>query len=43
MKNYDKNKKSSYKYMQCKQFVWMGNVSKIVCRWFRIEKKYAKI
>ena len=33
MKNYDKNKESSYVF-RCKQFAWMRNVSKIVCRWF---------
>ena len=32
VKNYDKNKESSY--FQYLQFVWMGNVSKIICRWF---------
>ena len=28
MKNYDKNKELSY--IQCEQFMWIGNV----CRWF---------
>ena len=35
MKNYDKNKKIIiYSIFSSKQFVWMGNVSKIVCKWF---------
>ena len=32
MNNYDKNKESSYiQYLWA--FVWMGNVSNVVCRW----------
>ena len=32
MKNYYKNIGSSYLHaFRCKQFVWMGNVSKITC------------
>ena len=35
MKNYDKNIESSYlMYFRCKQFAWMGNVSKIDFKWF---------
>ena len=34
MKNYDENKESSYSVFRCKQFVWVGNVSKIAFRWF---------
>ena len=36
MKNYHKNIDSSYlTYLEtiCKQFVWMGNVSKITSKW----------
>ena len=29
MKNYDKNKESSF---TCKQFLWIGNVSKNACK-----------
>ena len=29
MKNYDKNIESSYLIFRCKQFVWLGNISKI--------------
>ena len=32
MKNYDKRLIVSY-LVRCKQFVWMGNVSKISCKW----------
>ena len=34
MKIYDKNIESSYLMYLCKQFVWMGNVSKITRRRF---------
>ena len=35
MKNYDKNIESSYLvYLICKEFIWMGNVSKITNRRF---------
>ena len=35
MKNYDKNKESSYiQFLDAKQFVWRSNVSKIVSKWF---------
>ena len=34
MKKHDKNKESPYSVFRCKQFVWMGYVSKIACRWF---------
>ena len=27
-----------YSIFRCKQFIWMGNVSKIVCRWLQMEK-----
>ena len=33
IKNYDKNTLISHAF-RCKQFVWMDNVSKIVCNWF---------
>ena len=32
MKNYDKNKNTSV--FECKQFVWIGNVLIIACKWF---------
>ena len=32
MKNYDKRVIISY-LVRCKQFVWMGHVSKISCKW----------
>ena len=32
MKNYDKNRKASV--FECKQFVWIGNILKIACKWF---------
>ena len=35
MKNFNKDIISSYlMYLDCKQFVWMGDVSKITCEWF---------
>ena len=34
MKNFDKSKESSYSVFRSKRFVWMGNVSKITCKWF---------
>ena len=35
MNNYDKNKESSYiQYLDAKQLIWLGNVSKITCKWF---------
>ena len=34
MKNYDKNRIIIYSVARYKQFVWMGDVSKISCRWF---------
>ena len=38
MKNYDKQKILIYSILRFKQFVWMGNVSKIACRWFQMKK-----
>ena len=32
MKNYDKKVIIS-NIFRCKQFIWMGNVSKITCKW----------
>ena len=32
MKNYDRDKESFYIF-RCKQSIWMGNVSKITCKW----------
>ena len=45
MKNYDKSIEPSYlTYLDaCKQFVWMGNVSKITCEWFYMGKKFIRI
>ena len=35
MKNYEKKQRIIvYSIFRCKQFVWMGNASKIACRWF---------
>ena len=35
IKNYNKDMISSYlMYLDCKQFVWMGDISKITCEWF---------
>ena len=40
MKNYDKNTTSSHIF-RCKQFVWMGNVSKTSCKWFPMGGKHS--
>ena len=40
MKNYDKNKNTSV--FECKQFVWIGNVLIIACKWFWIGLRYTK-
>ena len=38
MKNYDKNIESSYlTYLDANKFVWMGNISKITCKWVYVE------
>ena len=35
MKNYDKNKESPYiQYLDANNLLWLGNVSKITCKWF---------
>ena len=35
MNNYEKKQRIYINSVfRCKQFVWMGNVSKIACRWF---------
>ena len=34
MKNYNKYKEESFIQYRCKQFIWLGNVSKITCKWF---------
>ena len=35
MKNHDKKNNITIPYVsRCKQFVWMGNVSKTSCKWF---------
>ena len=44
MKNYDKNIESLYLiYLDAKKFVWMGNVSKISCKWFRMGRRAISI
>ena len=35
MKNYEKNKESPYiQYLDANNLLWLGNVSKITCKWF---------
>ena len=34
IKDYDKNKESSYLKYWDKSSVWMGNVTKVACKWF---------
>ena len=44
MKNYYKNIESLYLiYLNAKKFVWMGNVSKISCKWFRMGRRAISI
>ena len=36
MKDYDKNKETSFQALGGKQLIWMGNVAKVVCRQFQV-------